>query len=93
MTLEELLQNVCDNESFVQFVRAMADEREASQEDERENSAEYCVDGALGWKNADISSFLYAGLEYFEERPFHKPENSPSWKMLADFLYFGKIYE
>ena len=44
-------------------------------------------------KNGDISNFLYAALEYFVNRPFYKPDNAPSWRMLAEFLYFGKIYE
>lgn len=93
MTPEELLDRVCDKESFVQFVRALADERVAAREEECSKGDTFYVDGALGWKNADISSFLSAALEYFEVRPFHKPESSPSWRMLAEFLYFGKIYE
>lgn len=53
----------------------------------------YVVDGALDWKNADIQSFLYAALEYFVPGPFHTPDNEPNWKMFAEFLYCGKIYE
>ena len=93
MKPEELLDNVKDRNSFIEFVQALADEREKAQEIERANPKAYMVDGALNWKNGDISSFLYATLEYFEYRPFHTPEQNPSWKMFAEFLYFGKIYE
>lgn len=93
MNPEELLDQVEDKESFVRFVLALASEREAAESEERGNPQRYMVDGARGWKNADIAAFLYAGLEYFEDRPLHKPEHSPSWRMLAEFLYFGKIYE
>jgi len=88
MTPEQLLHNVTDRDSFIQFVRAMAAEREAAQEIERQNPIAYGVDGALNWKNADIASFLYAGLEAI------KPSvNEPSWQLFADFLYHGKIIE
>lgn len=53
----------------------------------------YQLGGANDWQNASISSYLYASLEYFSPGPFHKPETTPSWRMLAEFLYFGKIYE
>jgi len=93
MSPEELLDLVQDKESFVRFVTALAGEREAAETEEREDPKAYPVDGARGWKNGIISSYLYAGLEYFEERPLHKPEETPSWRMFAEFLYFGKIYE
>lgn len=51
------------------------------------------MDGAHDWKNADISAFLYAALVYFDDKPFHQPEAEPSWRMFAEFLYFGKIIE
>lgn len=93
VTPEEMLDRVCDKDSFIAFVQTLADEREEAERIERENPKAYIVDGAHNWKNADITSFLYAALAYFEERPFHKAEQEPSWKMFAEFLYVGKIYE
>lgn len=90
---EQLLDKVDDQASFIRFVEALAAERERAAAEEQSYPQRYIVDGAFNWKNGDISSFLYATLEYFESRPFHKPENEPSWRMFADFLYFGKIYE
>jgi len=90
---ESLLENVNDRESFIEFVNALADERDRAQEIERAHPERYMVDGAFDWKNAEIGSFLYAALDYFDDKPFHKPEAEPSWKMFAEFLYFGKIIE
>jgi hypothetical protein len=93
MSLYELRQGVTSCETFIEFVRALAAEREAAEKIERDSPSIYIVDGALNWKNADIASFLYACLDYFDDKPFHRPEQDPSWRMFADFLYFGKIIE
>lgn len=93
MSPEDLLDAVVDRESFVAFVRALATEREEAERMERAEPVRYQLGGAINWQNGDISSFLWASLEYFEPGPFHQPEDSPSWKMFAEFLYFGKIYE
>jgi hypothetical protein len=93
MSPEELLDQVQDQESFVRFVTALTEERAEAAAEENANPMRYIVDGTRNWKNAEISTFLYSSLEYFEERPFHRPEKKPSWRMFAEFLYFGKIYE
>jgi hypothetical protein len=93
MRPEELLDKVRDRQSFVAFVEALAAEREDAQRIEREDPQAYMVDGAHRWKNAEIGAFLYAALDYFSEKPSHKPEDEPSWRMFAEFLYFGKIIE
>lgn len=82
-------RSVDDRDSFIAFVKALADEREEADEIEKLNPHAFCVDGAKGWKNADIASFLYAALDYFDRHP----NTPPSWRMMADFLYFGKIIE
>jgi hypothetical protein len=51
------------------------------------------VDGAHNWKNGDIHGFLYAALQYFSPGPYHQPASEPSWRMFAEMLWFGKIYE
>jgi hypothetical protein len=90
---DDLLDQVTDKQTFIRFVQALADERERAQEIENKHPKVYVVDGALGWKNGDISSFLYAALECFTSQPVSYSDQSPSWKMFAEFLYFGKIYE
>ena len=93
MKPEDLLDKVCDRDSFIEFVAALALERENAARIERQNPRVHAVDGAHGWKNADIASYLGACLDYFEDQPLHKPDAVPNWRMFAKFLYFGKIIE
>jgi hypothetical protein len=93
MKPEDLLDQVCDRDSFIRFVRALAEERDQAEKIERSQPKTYIIDGACDWKNGDVASFLYGSLDYFSQKPFHTPENEPSWKMFADFLYHGKIIE
>ena len=89
----ELLDKVADQDSFIAFVRALAEERETAEQLERDEPVRFQLGGACGWQNGSISSFLYGGLAYFDPKPFHEPESNPSWKMMAEFLYYGKIWE
>lgn len=90
---EELLDSVVDRDSFITFVQALAEEREEAEQMERDEPVRYQMGGAHDWQNGCISSFLYAALQYFEPKPFHMPDAAPSWRMFAQLLYFGKIYE
>jgi hypothetical protein len=93
MTPEELLRRVVDRDSFIAFVTALAAEREEAERMEREEPVRYQLGGAHNWQNGTISSFLGAALVYFQPTRLRKPEETPSWRMMADFLYYGKIYE
>lgn len=93
MSPVDLPRKVDDRDSFIEFVRFLAGEEEESRRIIGNAPPGERFTGALGWQNGTISSFLYAALDYFETKPFHKPEETPSWRMLADFLYCGKIIE
>ena len=88
---EELLDRVVNQDTFIEFVRALADEREMAEKMKGQNPVRFQLGGAMNRQTGGISSFLYAALHYFTEKPFHQPEKMPSWKMFAEFLYFGKI--
>lgn len=90
---DDLLERVVDKQTFIEFVQALAEERARAQEIEARHPNAYMTDSALGWQNDDISSFLSAALECFIAQPITYLEQNPSWKMFAEFLYFGKIYE
>ena len=78
---EDLLERIVDRDSFIAFVRALADERASAAEIERANPEAYMLDGAYNWKNGG------------EPKPYHQPESEPSWRMFAEFLWCGKIIE
>jgi hypothetical protein len=94
MNLSDYLDNVKDKETFIVFVRALAEEREQAQKLEREDPVRYQLGGALDWQNSDIASYLWAALEYFEPHPnLEAVEDTPTWQGFAEFLWMGKIYE
>ena len=93
MTPEELLDLVIDRDSFIQFLDALISDREKAESIENDNPKKYRWSGANSWQNTTISSFLEAASVYFMEESQRHNGNACEWKDLADFLYFGKIYE
>ena len=92
-TPEDLLDKVCDRKTFVEFVFALASERERAAELEQEDPNHYMVNGALGWSNADIPSFLSACMYNLSELRPDESEPAPSWRLFAETLWDGKIIE
>lgn len=81
MDLFQLVNNVQDESSFLQFMLALSRDRQ---------------DRADEWQNDDIASFAESaarwGAASSEGLPFYeKPDNA--WKRCAQILYMGKIYE
>lgn len=93
MRPEELIHRVVDRDSFLAFLQALAEERASAEEEELGEPVRHPLDGARGWKNGDISGFLFGCLSYFDPKPFHEPAESASWRTLAEVLYCGKIVE
>lgn len=90
MSLVDYLENVKDKETFVEFLNALIEDRSRAEEIEQRNIENYQSDGAaLGWNNTNIESFLQAALVWLVD----SDKNEVSWKLMAEFLYSGKIYE
>ncbi|MCO7572862.1 MULTISPECIES: DUF7660 family protein [Pseudomonas chlororaphis group] len=83
MDLEQRLQQVNDEQSFLDFVQALlADRRQLQHRDSWQNhSIEDFLDGAQAWAEA-TGMGATQGLA----------QASP-WQRFAVFLYCGKIYE
>jgi hypothetical protein len=79
--LNELLDQVVDESTFLVFVEALAaDHRMAPR----------------GWQNPTVASFLEAGANWARDSKFGKTQgmgDATPWKRFALFLYCGKIYE
>jgi hypothetical protein len=87
-----LLDDVKDWPSFAEFVRALAAERHQAEQMERNDPVRYQLGGALDWQNSSISQYLECALSCIEDNDVGESE-TPSWKLMAEFLYAGKIYE
>jgi hypothetical protein len=95
-SLETILESVIDEQSFLRFLQALAEDWNNEQEHELANPSPPYGPGANGWENGTIGAYLDAaarwgeasvgGLEFYE-----KPDNP--WRRSAEILYMGKIYE
>src|SRR5687768_5795209 len=96
--LDDLLESVCDEESFRRFLFALAADREDSISKEAvQPSSPYGPD-ANGWENTSIDCFLYAAVKWGSASenglPLagYQPSSNP-WRRCAEILYAGKSYE
>ena len=87
----QLLERVDDRESLIAFVNALAAERSAATELEKDEPIRYSMGGAYDWQNGDITSFLDGACEFLHHHV--NDDDSPSWRMIAEFLWCGKIME
>ena len=89
--LIQKLDAVCDEESFVAFVIALAADRE--EEAAKEKSHQPSI---YPWQNGTIEAFLDCAAAWAEASkrglPYYEKPQNP-WKRCADILYAGKIYE
>ena len=87
------LESVKDKETFLKFLEEFVSDRQRAEELESEDPKKWSWGGANGWQNSDISMFLESASCYFHEGPECHSGETLSWKDLAEFLYYGKIYE
>ena len=88
-TLDDLLDEVVDWKTFATFVENLAAEREKAQkiEDANKSNPAYIVNGALGWNNGDIQSFLWASLSFFPDNMTDDDGRAqPTWRNFAEIL-------
>jgi hypothetical protein len=93
MTPEELIDEVRDFRSFLDFVHALADERRAADEEASRDPMVAAYGAPRGWQNADIASFLEAAAACAHAHGGEGPGPPASWRAFAEFLHGGKVYE
>jgi hypothetical protein len=95
MELEDYLDRVKDQKSFLEFAKALQADKEDEDRKEKENPSNPYSHGWNGWENITIQGFLESATSWAEDSNFgdkiEKTENL--WKKFALFLYGGKIYE
>lgn len=89
MDLRDYLENVNDKKTFVEFVNALIEERSQAERIEQQGIEKYKSRTALGWHNTNLESFLQSALVWLVD----SDREDVSWKLMAEFLYSGKIYE
>jgi hypothetical protein len=93
--LQQLLDAVHDAGSFLDFARALTEDRHtAVRLEEQQPSSRYGPD-AGGWENVTIEAFLSAAVSWAEDSEFGERMGiaGNAWRKSANFLYAGKFYE
>jgi hypothetical protein len=90
------LQSVRDEETFLQFLLALRDDREASTALEKISPSSPYGPEARGWENTTIERFLDTAVRWARDsvngNPFYTKPDNP-WRRCADILYAAKGYE
>lgn len=93
--LMELVEQVDDAASFVEFVLALAMDKHAEDLIEEQKPSSPFGPGALGWENGSIVTFLECasawGQAQLEQGTF--PSEANPWRVCAKILFAGKYYE
>lgn len=92
----ELADQVHDEQSFIEFVAALASDWEEEQVIEAATPSSPYSAGALGWENGTVGAFLERASSWAEAsinglKFYEKPSNP--WRRAAHILHAGKFYE
>lgn len=94
--LWELVERVDDEQSFIDFVAALAADRDDDKRKEQESPSSPYGPSPNGWKNGSIEAFLGAAAAWGESSinglPL-LPKSTNPWRRAADILHAGKFYE
>lgn len=89
MELVEYLNQVESCKLFILFVKELIKDREIARKKEVTNQEINKYANASEWQNQTIEDFLDGAVSWLED----SEKNDISWKLMAEFLYCGKIYE
>ena len=92
----ELVESVCDEQTFIDFISAMAADREDDCRKEELNPSSPFGPSHNGWENGSIESFLGAAAAWavssINGLPLMEKTQNP-WKRAAQIIHAGKFYE
>ncbi len=94
--LSNALEAVHDEESFLQFLLALRDDREESIAQEKLTPSSPYGPNARGWENTTIERFFDTGVRWARDsvngNPFYNRPDNP-WRRCAEILFAAKGYE
>ena len=93
--LDELLERVTDEQSFIRFIEALGADFASERLLEATSPSSPYGPGALGWENGSVDSFLEAAAAWADasRRACMDAAVSNVWQRCAVILLAGKFYE
>lgn len=94
--LQKLLEETVDEATFLVFVSALIEDRQASVDSEKENPSSPYGSSSGGWEHNSLESFLSAAHRWSIDTNFGESVGlgpDTPWKKCARFLLAGKSYE
>lgn len=86
----DMIKKVDSLETFLKFLKALADDKEDEDRKEKIEPSSPYSQGHNGWEHNDIASYLDAMHAGTSDNNF--PQEA-SWKSFARIIYMGKVYE
>lgn len=91
--LNDLLEKVIDQESFLIFVKALYKDKVEDTKIEKQSPSNSYSSSKNGWETSTIEQFLEHAIGWAEDSSFQEDSNHNLWYQFASFLFAGKIYE
>ena len=94
--LHKIAKSVVDEESFLVFIQAIAEDFEDECEKEEKKPSSPYGPGANGWENGSIDAMLGAAAAWGRSTRMNEGNNANQvnpWRRCADILLAGKFYE
>ncbi len=100
-TFREIYKSVTDEATFLQFIKALAEDRRNAVKQEKAKPSSPFGPDAGGWENTTIEDYLEAGVSWAEDSDFGRRmafkelelNNVSPWKRIAAFMMAARIYE
>jgi hypothetical protein len=94
--LDNLLEMVFDEKSFLNFVQALGEDFHEEKQIVKDSPSSPYSNGQLGWENGSIDTMLDAAAAWGNSTLMNPSNNTSSknpWYRCAHILYAGKFYE
>jgi hypothetical protein len=95
-SLDNAWEKVVDEETFIDFLFALAADKADEAAKEREHPSSPYGPGQNGWEHEAIDDYLYAAARWAVDSdgaPMLPPKSTNPWRRCADILFVAKGYE
>ena len=95
LSLDQLLEAVVDESTFVKFIAALGVDFAAEKALEANQPSASWGPGAIGWENSTVDAVFESAVAWANDTRDNEVDlaNQNPWKRCAHIIYAGKFYE